>query len=360
MTVHLYGTLARHIIRQILLPFLCCFFGFLFLFLIEELQNNLSDMLEHKNSLEVAMYFIYVLPERIPLILPMSLLLGTMYSFSNLNRHNEISAIRSSGISIAQMSLPAVVLSLFMSFVLFATNEYFRGYFDKEATRIITTAKGEEDQQQSVSFSVNSDDGKRIWNLTFESEGFSRISLAQYDPKGNPLWTVDAANGSFSDTEGWRFINGIRTSYSEKWFPSAPEKFTTLTIDNLEDDPQKMREFHNFNRHLTLSEISERLNSSIQFSPSETRIMNVKYYYMIFSPFACMLSILLGIPLSITQQRQGAMTSSAKAIGIMIAYYVVEQLFQNMGNAGHIPPIVAGSLPTLGFLTLGAFLCFKK
>ena len=360
MTVHLYGTLARHIIRQILLPFLCCFFGFLFLFLIEELQNNLSDLLEHKNALEVAMYFLYVLPERIPLILPMSLLLGTMYSFSNLNRHNEVSAIRSSGISIIQMSLPAVVLSLFMSFVLFATNEYLRGYFDKEATRIINLTKGDEEQRPSVSFSVNSDTGKRIWNLTFESEDFSKISLAQYDSYGNPLWTVDAASGSFSDTQGWTFENGIRTAYSKDWFPSAPEKFEDLNIDNLKDDPVKMREFHNFNRHLTLSEISERLNSRVQFSPSETRIMNVKYYYMIFSPFACMLSILLGIPLSITQQRQSAMTSSAKAIGIMIAYYVVEQLFQNMGNAGHIPPFIAGSLPTLGFLTLGALLCLKK
>lgn len=317
-------------------------------------------MLEHESALDVILYFAYLLPEKIPLILPMSLLLGTMYSFSNLNRHNEISAIRSSGISIAQMSIPAVALSLFMSCVLFISNEHFQGFFDKEVNRLQTLITDDKEDKESLSFSVDSDLGKRIWNLTFEKQGFSRISVAQHDLEGNPLWTLDAAHGDYSETEGWKFKNLIKTTFSKKWFPSAPEKMKEMTIKELKDDPVKMKEYHNLNQHLTLAEISRRQNSQIQFSPSEIRIMDVRYYSMIFTPFACMLSVLLGIPLSITQQRQGTMTSSAKAIGIMISYYVVMQLFQAMGNSGVIPAFIAGSIPTLGFLLLGAFLCLRK
>ena len=360
MTIHLYGILARHILRQILLPFCCCFFGFLFLFFIADIQDDLSDLLDHKSYFDIFLYFMYLLPEKIPLILPMSLLLGTMYSFSNLNRHNEISAIRSSGISIAQMSIPAVALSLCMSCVLFISNEHFQGFFDNEVKRLEVLMTGDKADNQSLCFSVDSDEGKRIWNLTFEEQGFSKISLAQHDIEGKPLWTVDAAKGEFTEAKGWQFKNLIRTTFSKEWFPSAPEYLEELTLKDLKDDPVKMKEYHNLNQHLTLTEISRRQKSNIQFSPSEIRIMDVKYYSMIFTPFACMLSVLLGIPLSITQQRQGAMTSSAKAIGIMIGYYVVMQLFQAMGNSGVLPAFVAGSVPTLGFLLLGASLCLKK
>ena len=361
MTIHLYGILARHVLRQVLIPFFCCFFGFLFLFLISDLQDELSDMLklEHTNYFEVCLYFLYILPEKIPLILPMSLLLGTMYSFSNLNRHNEISAIRSSGISIPQLSVPIFFLSLCISFMLFSSNEYFQSFFDKEASRLHEVVTGKSDKNKTVSFSVNSDDGQRIWNLTFEDQGYSRISLAQNDTDGNPMWTVDASKGDYTD-EGWSLKNATITQYNKEWFPSAPEKHSELKLENIQDDPVLMENYHNLGQHLTLAEIDKRLNSNVQFSPRETRILTVKYYSMIFTPFACMISVLLGIPLSITQQRQGAMASAAKALGIMIGYYIIVQLFQYLGNGGRLPALVAGAFPTLSFLVRGIYISLKK
>ena len=84
---------------------------FMFLFFIIDLQDQISDMFKQEgNSLvDIGLFFLFILPEKIPLVVPMSLLLGTMYCFSNLNRHNEINAIRSSGISIFKMSIPVFI-----------------------------------------------------------------------------------------------------------------------------------------------------------------------------------------------------------------------------------------------------------
>ncbi|MCM8535802.1 MAG: LptF/LptG family permease [Lentisphaeraceae bacterium] len=360
MMVHLHGILARHALRQVLVPFFCCFFGFLFLFFIADLQDELSDMLEHDSYVDIGLYFLYILPEKVSLILPMSLLLGTMYSFSNLNRHNEISAIRSSGISIPTLSTPLVVFSLIMAFMIFASNEYLQSFFHTESKRLHEQITGDREELDTVSFSVDNEQGKRLWSLSFEENDFKRISLSQNDLDGNPMWTVDAYSGTYSKTEGWNFKTATITKYDENWFPSAPEKHESLNLADIKDDPVLMREFHDINQHLTLKSINKRLNSNVQFSPSAVQIMSVKYYALIFTPFACMLSVLLGIPLSITQQRQGALASSAKALGIMIGYYIVVQVFQNMGNAGHIPAIVAGSFPTLGFIGLGVYIGLKK
>lgn len=362
MLIHTHGILARYIMKQLLVPFLCCFLGFLFLFFIGDLQDELSDMLkkENQSAVEVIFYFLMLLPEKIPLITPMALLLGTMYCFSNLNRHNEINAIRSSGVSTFKLSIPVIIFSFLMSVLLFLTNEYFQGLFSEKATVLHEKLTGEKAYSDELSFTVGTEDGERQWNLKFNEDGsYSRISLARIGASGNIAWTIDCHKAEFSKDNGWVFYEGKKSKFNENNFPLAPEPFKEMKMPELKDDPMAMRKFSTF-AGLTIGEINKRQNSSVRFSEEDQQFMNVKLYSLVFTPFACLISVLLGIPLSITQQRQGALTSAAKALGIMIIYYVLLQVFQNLGNSGILPAFIAGSAPTLFFLFFGLYISLKK
>lgn len=362
MLVHAKGILARHILRQLLVPFLCCFGGFLFLFFIVDLQDEIGEMLKKpdRSAIDIICYFLFILPEKIPLITPMALLLGTMYCFANLNRHNEINAMRSSGISTIKLSIPAIILSVAASIMLFFTNEYFQSYFSQKAKNLHEQITGEKAFSPDLGFTVAEANGEKQWNLRFNDDGsYSRISLAYLNAEGNIKWTVDCHKGIYSAEKGWTFFNGKKSEFNEDNFPLAPVAFKEMSMPEIKDDPLKMRNFNNYSG-LTLSEINRRQNSAIKFSEKDIQFMNVKYYTLIFSPFACIISVLLGIPLSITQQRQGALTSAAKALGIMILYYMLLQIFQNLGNHGILPAFVAGSAPTIFFLSLGIYISLRK
>ena len=362
MLVHAKGILARHILRQLLVPFLCCFGGFLFLFFIVDLQDEIGEMLKKpgQSGIDIFCYFLFILPEKIPLITPMALLLGTMYCFANLNRHNEINAMRSSGISTIKLSIPAIILSIFASIMLFFTTEYFQTYFSDKAKDLHEQLTGDKAHPSDLGFTVAEENGERQWNLKFNDDGtYSRISLAYLNADGNIKWTIDCHQGSFSEEHGWTFINGKISKFNDDNFPLAPTSFKEEKRPELKDDPIKMRNFNTYSG-LTIAEIKRRQNSAIKFSEQDLTFMNVKYYSLIFSPFACIISVLLGIPLSITQQRQGALTSAAKALGIMILYYILLQVFQNLGNHGILPAFIAGSAPTLSFLFLGIYISMKK
>ena len=230
MLIHTHGILARHIMKQLLVPFFCCFFGFLFLFFIGDVQDELSDLMKNGNSaFQVFSYFIYILPEKIPLITPMALLLGTIYCFSNLNRHNEINAIRSSGISTFKLSLPVIIFSFITSLCIFTTNEYFQSHLSSQATSLYENLTGEKAYSNELSFSVASDEGERQWSLIFnEDKSFSRISLAQVNLDGNIKWTVDCHKAVFSKEDGWKFFDGMKSSFNEDNFPLAPKAFKEL------------------------------------------------------------------------------------------------------------------------------------
>ena len=362
MLVHAKGILARHILRQLLIPFLCCFGGFLFLFFIVDLQDEIGEMLKRpgQSAIDILCYFLFILPEKIPLITPMALLLGTMYCFANLNRHNEINAMRSSGISTIKLSLPAIILSIFASVMLFMTNEYFQSYFSNKAKMLHEQLTGEKAFAPELGFTVAESDGERQWNLKFNDDGsYSRISLAYLNKDGNIQWTIDCHKGVYSEDKGWTFFDGKKSEFNSDNFPLAPVPFKELKAPELKDDPVKMRNFNNYSG-LTISEIKRRQNSAIKFSEKDMQFMDVKFYTLLFSPLACIISVLLGIPLSITQQRQGALASAAKALGIMILYYMLLQVFQNLGNHGILPAFIAGSAPTLFFLFLGLYISIKK
>jgi len=361
MLIHFHGILARHIMKQLLLPFSCCFFGFIFLFFIGDLQDEIGDMAKHDNIVETALYFLYILPEKIALITPMSLLLGTMYCFSNLNRHNEINAIRSSGISIFRLALPVFCFSLLITFCLFFSNEFLQGFFNSESQRLYQKITGKKENSENIAFIVSNKKGDRLWNISFNDDGsYSQVSTTQLLPNGSPLWTIDSTSATFTEENKWTFYKGIKTRYDAKHFALAPQKFDSLSLSILSDDPVKMRRFYSSSSHMTLAEINSRLNSDIRLPASQIRQLKVHFFSLIFTPFACLISVLLGIPLSLTEQRQDALASSAKALGIMIAYSALLQIFQNLGNTGHISPFIAGAVPTLVFISWGSYICLKK
>ncbi|NQZ57032.1 MAG: YjgP/YjgQ family permease [Lentisphaeraceae bacterium] len=367
MFIHIRGILARHVMKQLLLPFFCCFFGFIFLFFIGDLQDDLSDLLKNKNQQDnaygsIIQYFLFIIPAKIHLITPMALLLATMYCFSNLNRHNEINAVRSSGISIFRLGLPVFIFALLMSCFLFVSNEYLQGYFNQKAKIIHTELTGKTDDKSTFAFTIGSaKEGWRQWEMNYMEDGlYSDIDLQYIGKDSKPKWSISAKKARLTEDQGWVLTDVTRKDHTASLQKGAPTFHQKIVFAHVQDNPIKMRHFNQIKSHMTIRDVNDRLNSQIQQSAEQQQRLRVKYYALIFTPFGCMLSVLLGIPLSITQQRQGALASSAKALGIMLAYYIVLQMFQKFGNSGHLPAYIAGSVPTLSFIGLGIYISSKK
>ena len=59
---------------------------------------------------------LYSLPSWISLIFPVAALLATLFSIGELSRNNEISALRTSGMSILTISKPIIIIGLLLTF----------------------------------------------------------------------------------------------------------------------------------------------------------------------------------------------------------------------------------------------------
>ena len=116
--------LDGYVFREFMIPFLALLFAFTLLFLIADVFNDISDFLDNKAPLSLAFqYFFWKIPGNIRFILPITVLLSTMYTLANFGRHREITAMRASGISLFRCAFPIYVVAFFVMLVNFYFNE---------------------------------------------------------------------------------------------------------------------------------------------------------------------------------------------------------------------------------------------
>src|SRR4051812_2254350 len=117
--------LDRYLLREFLLALLVCFGAFLMLWVTFDLLFELHKLQEnHLRVGDIVEFYVFQIPEFIPIALPISLLLALLYALTNHARYNEITAIRAAGVSLARICLPYLIVAVLFNIGLFALYEF--------------------------------------------------------------------------------------------------------------------------------------------------------------------------------------------------------------------------------------------
>jgi lipopolysaccharide export LptBFGC system permease protein LptF len=68
---------------------------------------------------------------------------------------------------------------------------------------------------------------------------------------------------------------------------------------------------------------------------------------------------ILAIPFALSMGRKGSLAGIAVAIGVAIAYFVVDGTFQAMGDVNMLPAMLAAWSPDLVFALAGGYLLLR-
>src|SRR3989338_5790945 len=116
----------RYLIRGFILCFLYCLLLFSILSIIVDSFNNLNEFLRHGVTLKIVLsYYFYLFPSIFVQIVPMAALVGILYILGSLNRHNEIIALKTSGVSALHILSPFLFVGILISIAVFSINETY-------------------------------------------------------------------------------------------------------------------------------------------------------------------------------------------------------------------------------------------
>ena len=116
--------MERYILKEFISSLTYCLATFIFLYIIADLFTYIDEMI--RNSVPTSTIIIYYgtfVPTIFVQVAPIAVLLATIYTLSNLKKHNELTAMRASGISLWKIMRPLFFAAALLSLSVHVVNE---------------------------------------------------------------------------------------------------------------------------------------------------------------------------------------------------------------------------------------------
>lgn len=339
--------LIQEIVSSILLIMLALIAMFSFFDLIQELESL------GKGDYGLGQVLLFVLlsaPGHVYQIVPVAVLVGTMYALGRLSRSSELIILRVSGISIVSLARILIRIGLVFAVFTFVVGEFVTPYTEKTAQRMRIMATDSVIAQEFRS-GLWIKDGRSFVNVeeVLPDTSLLKVHIYEFDDAFH-LRTISNAQSGHFEEDGWTLYEVTQTLFEgdkvkSVHFPEAswqslirPELLNVLLIQ-----PEKMsaRNLYSYITHLS---------DNKQKTSRHEIALAAKVIY----PLACMVMVVLALPFGFLQQRAaGASTKIFLGIMLGVFYQVMNRVFVHLGLLNDWSPIFSTVTPTLLFLMAG-------
>lgn len=354
----------KYLLRQFLVPLGCCLAAFSMIFVIADLFDHLSDFIVAGTPIfQVVRYYAYLLPALLVFIAPISLLLGVLYTLWRLSRNNELTAMRSCGISLHRCIVPFLVVGLVFSVLVTVFQETVAPWSSYWAAQFIERL-GSPDKQASRyanNLSFKSDAFNRIWSVRkfdLETYAMEGISVVVQESDGG-VSIIHAEEGKYFDGQWW-FYNVTTQKRDARNNPIGP--VASQLIMEMSEFAEKPADFVNVVKNpifFSARESWEFLKTHEQLSSRTRARFLVDMHVRLAMPWTCLIVILFGIPCGVHTGRKGPFAGIVAALLSFFGFYVLMTICQWLGKEQFIGPFWSAWLPNLVFLATGICLMIR-
>ena len=358
---------------MVALGFLALFF---FFDLVDELQYlgknnglpNANDVYQIRHAL---LYVGLLLPNHLYELLPISVLIGTIFVMARLAQSSEYTILRTSGLDPWRALKLLLGLGTFFVVLSFVVGDYVAPISERaaqllkaryqSAVTVGQTGAWLKEKQAYNTYVAN----VRTLSSRNEMQG---VQIFEFDNKGLIVSTTKAATALFGEDDSWHLKNAVR---SEFVVPSStqnprnqgkssvgvnrnvvetfrwPTEITSEMVSVALLKPERMGTLDLFNyiRH-------------IEANGQTAQRYEIEFWKKVFYPLSCLVMVILALPFAYLHFRSGGIASYVFA-GVMIgiSFFLLNNVFGYIGNLRNWQPWLAAAAPGLFYMaiSLGAF-----
>ncbi|MBZ5646381.1 MAG: LPS export ABC transporter permease LptG [Acidobacteriia bacterium] len=363
-SAHFPQILDDYILRDFLTFVAMVLAMFLVLTIVFSFFELLGDIIRNRVPLvTVGEYLLNVLPSMVYLMMPMSVLIAVLVTFGLMQKSNEITAMKATGISIYRAALPVLVFAAVLPVGLFFFDQFYLPHANKRQDALWNQIKGRPAQtylrpDRKWIFGQHS---TIYYYELFDANAnqFGGISAFEFDPRTFELTKRVYAREAHwgANIDKWIFEQGWTRSFHG---PAIEEfrRFDARTFDEMDEPPTYFKKEVKQSSEMNYDELN-RYIQDLQQSGFETVRLRVQLHKKFAFPIITFVMALLALPFALGLGRRGALTGVAMGIGIAIVYWVGASLFEALGNVNQLPPALAAWSPDVIFAMAGGYLLLK-
>jgi LPS export ABC transporter permease LptG/LPS export ABC transporter permease LptF len=356
--------LTRYILGEILSHALIGCVIFTFILFMKELPRIL-EMVVHNSStfVSVVQIILFTLPNFFMVTIPMAVLVGVLLGYSRLAADSEVIAMRASGLGIGYfvrvasiVAIGGTLLGLANSLLLAPRANRAILAMNKElasqASYEIEPRVFDEDFHNFVLYvqDVRAGTGAAHWRQVF---------MADTSDSTNPLITT-AASATVSNDSTQQLLVRLRDGSRHETVAGQPEQYNISTFDftDLPLISSQQNDVHLGRMDTDIYAMSMSALRQRSRAPDGKRFqieMHKRFAY----PAACLVLMLVGVPLGVTSRRGGKSFAWIFTILLVFVYYLLSSTGIALGKQNWISAFFAVWSANLLFAAGGLFLLWQ-
>ncbi len=375
-------TIRRLIYSEVLSAVLFVTLGFIALFFFFDFVDDLPNVGRDAYRLSHSLAYVSLLvPSHLYELLPITVLIGTIFVMARMAQSSEFTILRTSGLGPWRALRSLLVLgAAFVAFT-FAVGDYLAPLADRNAQLLKARFQGRisvgqtgawlKEKQADRSYAVN------IAALTPDGQ-MRGVRIFEFDAKGFLLSLTQAATGQFSSGPGapgnvWVLGQVERTLFTvpaeytaESKAPGEAAAGPSARVQRLQTTtvawptditpemvsvallkPERMAT-------LDLFDYIQHLEANGQTSQR----YEIEFWRKVFYPLSCLVMVVLALPFAYLHFRSGGITSYMfGGVLVGISFFLLNNVFGYIGNLNAWWPWLTAAAPGLiySLLSLGAF-----
>ncbi|MBA2960866.1 MULTISPECIES: LPS export ABC transporter permease LptG [Ramlibacter] len=356
-------TIRRLIYREVLASVLFVAAGFLALFFffdfVDELPNVGKGVTPYRLT-QALLYITLMVPSHLYELMPIAVLIGTIFVMSRLAQSSEYTILRTSGLGPGRALRTLMALGAAFTLITFATGDYLAPAADRAGQLLRARYQGRisigqtgawlKERQAQSTYNVN------VGALSADG-AMQGVRIFEADERGYLVTMLQAPTAAFAegawvlkDAERTRFdTSGARARVERSMFPRlewrtdiSPEM---VSVALLKPDRMSTLDLFQYIQHL-------------EANGQTSQRYEIEFWRKVFYPLSCLVMVVLALPFAYLHFRSGGITTYVfGGVLIGISFFLLNNVFGYAGNLRNWSPWLTAAAPGLIYtvLSLAAF-----
>jgi LPS export ABC transporter permease LptG len=336
--------LDRYVLREFLKVLALVLLSVAALSMIIDFTDKAKDAREHGVAASTLLtYYRFYIFTVLNWTVPISILVATLVTFALLSKNNEVTAIKSSGVSLYRLSLPVLGVAAVMSLLSYLNLDFILPYSSQRLEAVKRRIDGKPP--------LSAAEQQRLW---YHGQGRYLINFLNYDRDAKRLTQVQVfelhptefrmarriyAKRATWNGKGWAFEDGWMRSFPD----NAASTFTLIKeplVLSYSETPEDFALEVRLPDQMTYAQLHRYL-ATLRESGYAADALAVKLYEKTSWPALSLIMALIAMPFAFRMGKRGALYGIAIALVLGIVYWIVFALFVKFGEVGNLPPLLA-------------------
>lgn len=332
----------RHILASFLRNLGHAMASALILFTLLDLLDHIGSFVDNDAALAtVGKYYLYKMGWIVDTVLPIAMLMATLFTIGTMARYLELTALFSSGWSLMRVAQPLIVLAVITTFLSLAWREY-----------VLPEANARAHHVWEVDIHKQPDRINPTQRVTL-TDGHGRMYYArEFDPNSGVLTDlkiitakeasvterIDAQRAEW-DGESWTLFDGNRRTFENG--KEVITYFDRLTARDLTVDPKSFYQDRIRPEDMSIRQLQNHIRL-IRISGGDPTSSLVDIQFNLAFPMVNLIVVFMGVVLASGPRKTTIASGFGLTLLISFGYFVFMNLGRSLGHNGTLNPVLAG------------------